>query len=123
MLKKLVFDDDSVVAFSWSGKFTEAAFHQAMSQFLPELANRQEFSLYIELQSLDGVDANAVWKDLKYYLKNAGEVMNKITRIALVTDESWVKTIAVASYAFIPGIELKSFSFDDQEEAKRWVAK
>lgn len=121
MLKKLAFDDEKVVAFSWSGKFTEDAFHQAMSQFLPELANRAEFNIYIELLSMDGADAAAVWKDLKFYLKNASEVMKKIEKIALVTDETWIKNMAIASYAFIPGIDLKTFTFSEKAEAKVWV--
>lgn len=121
MLQRIEFDDPKVVGFSWTGKFTEASFNQAMAEFLPELRTRNNFNIYMEMHSLEGVEASAIWKDLKFAFKNMGEVTDKINKVALVADEGWIKTLADVSYALIPGIDLKTYSFADEPKARMWV--
>ena len=60
---------------------------------------------------------------MKFYSGNLKEFITKIDKVALVTDNSWIKNLAETSYKFIPGIELKSYKFDEREVAKQWVLK
>ena|SRR5690554_3028116 len=121
MLQKIEFDDPNVVGFSWTGKFTEQAFHQAMAGFLPELRTRANFNVYVELHALEGVEAAALWKDVKFAVRNMGEITGKINKVALVADENWIKALADVSYALIPGIDLKTFSFSEEPKARMWI--
>lgn len=121
MLQKLDLENDQVLAFKWEGEFDKAAFDQAMTKFLPELKLREHFNLYIEMHGIGKVEAKAVWEDLKFSIKNMKELTDKIERIALVSDQTWMKNLAEATYALIPGIKLKSFSFLDRDKAILWV--
>lgn len=122
MLQRIEFDDPKVVGLSWTGKFTEQAFNQAMAEFIPELKTRKNFNIYMEMQSLEGVEASALWKDLKFAFKNMGEVTDKINKVALVADEGWIKTLADLSYTLIPGIDLKTYSFFEEVKARVWIS-
>lgn len=121
MLRKLDIGNDDVVAFRWEGKFDEKAFNQAMVQFLQEFQSRQKMNIYMEVVDLDGFDAQAVWKDLKFSMNNMSELRKKIDKIALVTNKDWISNLAEMSYKFIPDIKLKAFDFTETETAKLFV--
>ena len=121
MLQKLSFTNEKVLAYRWDGKFDKAAFEEAMKNFVPEIESRKKVNIYIEFMGLEGMEAAAVWEDVKFYMKNIKELMKKIDKVALVTDNSWMKNLAETSYKAIPGIELKSFSFEDEGAARKWV--
>lgn len=123
MLSKIIFEDEKVLAYRWEGKFDKEAFDQAMAKFEPDFKSKDRFNLYFELVDIGGMEASAIWEDLKFYSGNMKELMKKIEKVALVTDKSWLKNLAETSYKLVPGMELKSFKFDDKEVAKQWVRK
>lgn len=121
MLQKLDLGTDKVVAFRWEGDFNLVAFEQAMKKFLPELKSRERMNVYLEVASIGKFEAAAVWEDIKFGFKNMKELRDKIDRIALVTDEGWVRTLADTTYKFIPGIKMKSYAFANLKEARSFV--
>lgn len=121
MLSKLDLGNPKVVAFRWEGDFTVGAFEKAMAKFLPELKARDRMNLYIEVSNIGKFEAAAVWEDIKFGFKNMKEIRDKIDRLALVTDEGWVRTLANTTYKFIPGIEMKTYAFKELQEARIFV--
>lgn len=121
MLHKLDIGDENVAAFRWEGKLDEKAVKQSMVQFLPELQSRHRFNIYLEITDIDGVEAKALWDDMKYSFNSLSELRNKVDKIALVTDKSWISSLAETSYKFIPGLKLKAFNFSETETAKTFV--
>lgn len=121
MLTKLENGNEKVVAFRWEGKFDEKAFNQAMVQFLQEFESRHRMNIYLEVADLDGFDAQAVWKDLKFSVNNMNDLRKKINKVALVTNNSWISNFAETSMKFIPDIKLKAFDFSESETAKLYV--
>lgn len=123
MLQKLDLGTQNVVAFRWEGDFNVPAFEQAMAKFLPELKAREIMNVYLEVAGIGNFEAAAVWEDIKFGFKNMKELRDKIDKIALVTDEGWVRTLAATTYKFIPGIEMKTYPFKELQEARRFVHK
>ncbi len=121
MLQRIHIGNEKVLAFSWEGKFDKKAFEKDMTRFTSELKTRDKFNVYIEMHGIEGVEAKAVWEDLKFGVKNIKELTEKIDRVALVTDKDWVKNLAKVSYSVIPNIELKTFAFKEKEVAKLWI--
>ena len=121
MLHKLDFKEEHVAGFRWEGKFDEKAFKQSLVQFVPELQMRSRLNVYFEVVSLTEVEAKAIWDEMKFDLQNFKDLQKKIEKVALVTDMSWMRTMAEASSSVIPGIRLKSFKFDEAEAAKTWI--
>ena len=121
MLHKISFEEEHVAGFRWEGKFDEKAFKQSLVQFLPELQMRPKLNIYMEIVSLTEVEAKAIWNEMKFDVQNFKDLQEKIEKVALVTDMSWIRTMAEASSSVIPGIRLKSFKFDEAEAAKTWI--
>lgn len=121
MLQKLDFTEEHVAGFRWEGKFDEKAFKQSLVQFLPELQMRSRLNIYLEIVSLTEVEAKAIWDEIRFDVQNFRELQGKIEKVALVTDMSWIRTMAEASSTFVPGIRLKSFKFEEADAAKTWI--
>lgn len=121
MLQKLDLGTNKVVAFRWEGDFNLEAFEQAMNKFLPELRSRERMNVYIEIASIGKFEAAAIWEDIKFGFKNMKELRDKIEKIAIVTEEDWVRTLAETAYKFIPGIKLQTYVFKDLKEARTFV--
>lgn len=123
MLKKIdIGKDDKVVAFSWAGEFDEKAFYKSLAEFKPELEKRDRMNIYIEMHRIDGVEARALWEDVKYSFSEMGEITEKVDKMAFVTDKDWLKTLSEISYKLVPGIDFKVFDFDDADAAREWVS-
>lgn len=121
MLQKLDLGNENVVAFRWEGKFDEKAFKQSLVQFLPELQSRYKMNIYIEITDIDGVEAKALYEDIKFSFKNLNELREKIEKVAIVTDKDWIRNLSETSSKFIPGIKLKAFTFDEAGTALMYV--
>jgi hypothetical protein len=121
MLQKLDLGSNIVVAFRWEGDFTVQAFEQAMKKFLPEIKSRERMNVYLEVTSIGKFEAAAVWEDIKFGFKNMKELRDKIDKMALVTDEGWVRTLVDTTYKFIPGIKIETYEFKDLKEARTFV--
>lgn len=121
MLHKIDFEEKHVAGFRWEGKFDEKGFKQSVVQFLPELQMRPKLNVYFEIVNLSEVEAKAIWDEMKFDIQNFKDLQKKIEKVALVTDMSWIRTMAEASSSMIPGISLKAFKFEDTEAAKTWI--
>lgn len=121
MLHKVDLEDNQVVGFRWEGKFDEKGAKQSILQFMQELQMRPKFSVYMEIGSLTEVEAKGIWEELKFEAKNYKDLINKIEKVALVTDMDWMRTIADSSSFMLPNIRLKSFKMQEAEAAKTWI--
>lgn len=69
------------------------------------------------LKNLEHFDLAAMWQDTVYGVKH----WTSFEKIALVTDEDWVKNATKIFTPFFPG-EVKLYTLAELEQAKTWVA-
>ena len=50
------------------------------------------------------------------------QLLSKFDRCAVISNESWIRTAAEIEGAIIPGLKIKSFEFEEVEEAETWLA-
>ena len=48
-------------------------------------------------------------------------LLGKFDRCAVICDESWLRTAAEIEGKLFPGIDIKSFQFNEVEEADKWL--
>ena len=121
MLHKIDLGDGKAVGFSWEGKYDEKAFKQSVLQFLPELQSKPEMNVYLEVYDISDVEARALWDEIKFDVKNYQELVEKIDKVALVTDMEWLKGLSKASFSLIPSLSIKTFALKDKDAARLWV--
>lgn len=51
------------------------------------------------------------------------KLMKKFDRAAVLTDKKWVQNVSEFEGMLIPGLEIKAFDFDAEEEAEAWLAR
>ena len=49
-------------------------------------------------------------------------LMKKFDRAAVLTDETWLKTVSELEGLFFPGLEIKAFDRDQKTEAEAWLS-
>jgi len=121
MLHKIDLGSEKAMGFRWEGKYDEKGVKQSILQFLPELQSRAKMNVYLEIQEISDVEARALWDELKFEVKNFKQLTDKIDKIAVVTDESWLRTISEGSSFVLPGIKVKAFTMAESQAGKTWV--
>jgi SpoIIAA-like len=49
-------------------------------------------------------------------------LMKKFSRVAVLTDKTWLKKASEFEGALFPGLEIKAFNLDQKEEAEVWLS-
>ena len=55
-------------------------------------------------------------------LPEAFRFIRKFERAAVLVDKKWVKKVSEIESAFIPGLKIKAFNLDEEDEAEDWLA-
>ena len=114
---------EGVLGFRLTGKLGRDEYHDAlMRPIYAALERGDELRLLVELpDEFDGLDAGALWDDLKA----AGSVGLKHRaawkRFAVVTDKDWVRH-GVAVFGWISPGELRVFESGESAQATAWLA-
>ena len=121
MIKKIQFVEPDILGFEVDGKISEVAFINMMQDLIPKMESPGNIKLYIEIPRYEGMDWEVIWDSLKFAMGKLKTYFEKVDKIALVTDKTWIRLLTTAEYKLIPAIEEKSFEFSEKEEALQWV--
>lgn len=121
MYKTIAFDEDYVRGIHLYGKIDKTSFINAMREVLPELESKGHFNLYFEMEPEDGITGDTLWESFKYGLTEGKNYVERIDKIAVVTDKAWLRGWTKVENAVLPGVKEKAFTPDEREEAKNWI--
>lgn len=118
MIEILDFESKKVVPVRMKGKIETEDIEKIAEYIEGKLNDFDKLSIYVEVESFEGISIDAFFKDLKFGIKN----FNKFDKKAVVTDKSWMKKLGEVSDKLFSNIEIKCFSFDQKEDAVKWVS-
>jgi hypothetical protein len=107
-----------VIGFEASGKLTKADYADVLAPALAAAAQAGgKVRVLLDFRGeFDGMEAGAVWQDMKVGVNN----WNAWERIALVTDHDWMRNgLRMFAWA-VPG-DVKAFDADDLDDALEWL--
>lgn len=104
-----------------SGKLTVEDYREVLEPALEEAVAAGSVRLVFVLTEFDGVAPGAWIEDLKTGLGAWVRDHEAWRRMALVTDVEWVAK-AMRAFAWMAPGEVRTFTLDELEEAKAWVA-
>ena len=111
------------LGFRITGKLSRDEYHDTlMAPIYAALERGEKLRILVELpDEFEGLDAGALWDDLKA----AGSVGLKHRsgweRFALVTDKDWVRH-GVSAFGWISPGELRVFAADQLDQATAWLS-
>jgi hypothetical protein len=112
---------DHILAIRVSGTLTGEDYDRVASELSRRLKRHEHMGLYAEAQDWRGMNAAALAKDLRFAFARVGE-FQRFPRAAVVTDKSWLRTVANVGDAALPRVEIRTFEPSQKERALTWVA-
>jgi hypothetical protein len=109
--------------FRGSGKFTRADYTEVLIPPLREAVERGERVRFLFQigPGFHGVEADAIWTQAKADFGLGIRHLSAWERIALVSDEDWVRH-AMGLFGWMYPCELRVFALSELEAAKEWLA-
>jgi len=121
MIKQIEHAQKNILAFKVSGKITESEVKETIAVIEKSIETQDRFNLYVEIAALDGVELAAMKERFSYIFSNYQPLLKKVQKVSLVSDKNWLQKFAEGLYYLIPSIEQKSFSFEETDQARRFV--
>jgi TRAP-type uncharacterized transport system substrate-binding protein len=117
MFKILDLTRDNLIAFKVTGKVKKADYDVLNTMLKNAEQNYDTIKLYIELESIEGIEPEAVWEDIKSYFKH----FKDLSKIAIVSTDDRIKTLTKISKPFIEG-QARYFHENELITARAWVS-
>lgn len=123
MVERLTDLPQGVLGFRLTGKVTRDEYQdELMAPILESLDRGEKLHLFIDMpDDFHGLDAGALWEDMKAAGSVGLKERSSWARFAIVTDKDWVRQ-GVAVFGWISPGELKVFEPGDAPAARAWVA-
>jgi hypothetical protein len=108
----------NVLAFVCHGHVTRHDYDTVLIPVVTRaLQENENIRLYYETAAdFEGIDAGAVWEDMKVGLSH----IQRWERFAVVTDTDWIRHTMQLFCFLIPG-EMRIFSSDEATQAREWI--
>ncbi|MGO4573291.1 STAS/SEC14 domain-containing protein [Microvirga sp. 2TAF3] len=111
---------EHVVALRVSGHVDRADIERGITAVEDALARQEHIALYVEI-GMSGMTPGAFARDLGYGLQHLRE-LRRFARMAVVTEQEWVRRIVQVQGRVLPQIEIRIFTPGERDEALTWVA-
>jgi hypothetical protein len=109
-----------VVALRVQGHIGRQDVAKSFDLLMESIASRPKTSLFIEVANLTGFDTEALADDFKLG-RTLLDKLDRFDRVAIVSDQSWVRWASRIESALLPGISYRSYTLKEREQALDWV--
>jgi len=109
-----------VIALRIGGRLERDELEDITARVEKSLAENEKTHIFVEIEGFSGFDLSA----LPQYLPSAAAMLGKLDRfgrIAVVSDQRWVRWWTRIESALLPGIGYETFSADRRDQALAWV--
>jgi hypothetical protein len=77
-------------------------------------------NLVFDIENVEGFDWSVLGEELSH-LPAMMRMLTRLDRIAVIADQSWLRTAARLESALLPGVTYEVFSRDKAEQARAWA--
>lgn len=119
MLKFLPTNGD-VIAAETSGKVSRAEMEEMLDRIEAAIDANETVHFFCSIADYDGFETDGLPDIMARGWKLIGK-REKLGRIAVVTDTSWLRWAARLESALLPGISYETFTMDERDRALAWV--
>ncbi|MDT8369806.1 MAG: STAS/SEC14 domain-containing protein [Longimicrobiales bacterium] len=117
MVELLDLGDDRVIGLRVDGMIREEDMLAITARVEEALEQRDTLRAYVEVARLTGIEARALFEDLRLALRH----WRKFERKAAVTDAEWIARVAEIVDPLFPSIEVRVFPTTEGDAARDWI--
>lgn len=102
------------------GKITADEMSKGLDTLLPmteQMKNGRMLALYHDIEF---PEAGAILEEMKRLPQLFG-MLGKVTKVALVSDQKWIRDIAELEGTILPGMSVRSFTSDERAQAEAFL--
>lgn len=110
--------DSGIVELTVDGHVSKAEFAEVAGKLEAIIAEKGKVRLLEVVKSFSGIDPTAIWDDIKFSFSH----LNDFSRVAIVTDKTWIEWWAKAARPFVKG-DVEIFALDDVDRARGWLVR
>ena len=110
-----------VVAFTIDGTVTAPDLDDLYRAVEKAMDGKGPVHLYGEIHGVGGLTLEAVGANFKRGIALLPRI-GRVDRYAVVSDRSWISTVAQLEGAVIPGLEVRTFPTAEREAALAWAS-
>ena len=104
----------------FGGKIDSAQMTKVLEEMFAAIEGMEHGRMLYRIGKLEMPTMGAIAVELSK-LPKIFQLLRRIDRIAVVCDQDWIQTWAEIEGKLIPGLEMKSFDLDDEDEALEWL--
>ena len=109
-----------VLGYRADGKIEGADVARVFAELDRKLAASDRVRVYAEVVSFSGMTPDALWREIQGSFGRMS-TLGKIPRAALVTDIGWIRSAGVLQDRLFSGIEIRTFTLAEAEQARTWI--
>ena len=107
----------NVIGLRFSGTMQKADIDKAAKAIEENLALHAKVNIYAEIASFEGISLEALVADIKFAFPH----LRDFEKQAVVSDKHWIENLVAIGHKLFPSTEVRHFTFDQKDEALRWV--
>ncbi|MEG9328300.1 STAS/SEC14 domain-containing protein [Salinimicrobium catena] len=108
--------DQNIVYTIAEGQLDDEDYNRIIPLLKEKIESFGKVRWYFEMKDFTGWTFSAMWKDLKFDVKNR----NNLERVAMVGDKTWEKQLTQLMKPFTEA-EIKFYESEDREKARYWI--
>lgn len=114
-------ESDTLIRLEASGTIDAAAMEKGLEELLRLTRDRERVNMLYIVKGITMPELSALAVEMKYIARLFG-LLRKMRRVAVVSDQGWVRTAAEIEGALIPGLRIKAFDAREEAAARAWLA-
>ncbi|WP_022664920.1 STAS/SEC14 domain-containing protein [Desulfospira joergensenii] len=111
---------EDAIAYRVGAKFTKDEMNEVLSLFQEKIDKGEKLIVYQEIAGFGKIEPGALLEKMKFFNK-AG--LSHFSRVALVTQEKWVKQIADLEGRLFTSFQMKGFPMEEKDQAIEFLRK
>ncbi|WP_143959758.1 SpoIIAA family protein [Litoribacter populi] len=121
MIEQIPSPNENTLMFKVGDKISQTEMQQMYTLIKARVDEGHAVNIYIEMEKFPTMTMGAIWEEVKQLVPDFKVLLQKIDKIALVTDKDWVQKISDGIYSIIGNINFQSFSTTEKAKAKGWI--
>lgn len=114
-------ESDTLIRLQASGRIDAAEMEKGLEELLRLTRDRERVNMLYIVNGLTMPELSALAVEMKY-LARLFALLRKLNRVAVVSDQGWVRTAAEIEGALIPSLRMKAFDAREEAAARAWLA-
>lgn len=115
-----VLEAPNLLVVEASGAMTAVAMEIALDLLVPEVRDMNHGGVLMRAQGVEWPTLGAIGVELRHW----GQLMamiRKVDKVAVLTDQGWVRNLAAVESLLVPNLEIRSFAPDAEIAARSWL--